>query len=67
MPYQATGQAHDLRGMAAMTCGLSCGKLLAERAFDANWLRHALTEARIEAVIQPKSNRRFPAELDRDT
>jgi len=61
------GQAHDLRGTAALIEGLSCGKLLADRAFDANWLRGALAEAKIEAVIPPKSNRRFPAEFDRDT
>ena len=60
-------QAHDLRGTAALIEGLSCGKLLADRAFDANWLVEALAEARIEAVIPPKSNRRFPAEFDRDT
>ena len=61
------GQAHDLRGTADLIAGLACGKLLADRAFDANWLREALTEAKIEAVIPPKSNRRFPAAFDRDT
>jgi len=48
-------------------CGLPCGKLLADRAFNANWLRKALAEAGIEAVIPPKSNRRLSAEIDRDT
>jgi hypothetical protein len=47
--------------------GLSCAKLLADRAFCANWQREALAEARIEAVITPKSNRHFPAQFDRDT
>lgn len=61
------GQAHDLRGTAALIEGLSCGKLLADRAFDANWLREALATAEIEAVIPPKSNRRFPAEFDSET
>jgi len=61
------GQAHDLRGTAALIEGLSCGKLLADRAFDANWLREALAEAGIEAVIPPKFNRRFPAKFDCDT
>ena len=60
-------QAHDLRGTAALIEGLSCAKLLADRAFDANWLRQPLADARIEAVIPPGSNRRFPAEFDRDT
>jgi transposase len=61
------GQAHDLRGTADLIAGLACGKLLADRAFDANWLREVLIEAKIEAVIPPKSNRRFPAEFDRHT
>ena len=67
MPCQATDQAHDLRGTADLIAGLACGKLLADRAFDANWLREVLIEAKIEAVIPPKSNRRFPAEFDRRT
>lgn len=61
------GQAHDLRGTAALIDGLSCRQLLADRAFDANWLREALSAAKIEAVIPPKSNRRFPAEFDKET
>jgi transposase len=47
--------------------GLTCGQFLADRAFDANWLRDALADPGIEAVIPPKSNRRFPADFDRDT
>lgn len=61
------GQAHDLRGTVSLIKGLSCGKLLADRAFDANWLREALSSAKIDAVIPPKSNRRFPTEFDRET
>lgn len=64
MPCQATGQAHDLRDTAALIDGFACGQFLADRAFDANWLRDALTSAGIEPVIPPKSNRRFPAEFD---
>ena len=61
------GQAHDLRGTAELIDGLSCRQLPADRAFDANRVREALAEAGIEAVVPPKSNRRFPAEFDRDT
>ncbi|MEI4234520.1 hypothetical protein [Roseovarius sp. D22-M7] len=57
------GQARDLLGTAALITGPNCGQLPADRAFDANWLRGAL----IEAVIPPKSNRRFPAGFDSDT
>jgi len=61
------GQAHDLRGTAALIEGLSCRQLPAGRAFDANRLRKALAEAGIEAVIPPESSRRLPAKSDRET
>ncbi len=61
------GLAQDLRGNAALIDGLSCGHLLADRAFDANWLREVLSEAKIEAVIPAKSNRWFSAEFDKET
>lgn len=61
------GQAHDLCGTAALIEGLACGQFLTDRAFDANWLRNALTGAGIEPVIPPKSNRRFLAGFNRDT
>ncbi len=60
------GHAHDLRGTAALIEGLTCGQLLAARAFDADWLRDALSSAGIEPVIPPQSSRRCPAELDRE-
>ncbi|MFV0645101.1 MAG: transposase [Sphingomonadaceae bacterium] len=59
------GQAHDLRGMPDLIEGLTAGHLLADRAFDANWLRSDLKERDIVAVIPLKSNRRFPAEFYR--
>ncbi len=50
------GQAHDLRGTAALIEGLTCDQFLADRAFDANWLREALTSAGIEPVIPAAFN-----------
>ena len=61
------GQAHDLRETDALISGLSAGYLLADRAFDADWLRNGLLERGITPVIPPKSNRRFPAEFDKET
>lgn len=46
---------------------LAADHLLADRAFDADWLRAALAERNIAPVIPPKSNRRFLAEFDKDT
>lgn len=56
------GQAHDLRETAALISGL-----LADRAFDADWLRNDLSNRDIIPVIPPKSNRKFPATFDRET
>ncbi len=61
------GQAHDLRAVPEMIEGLNADHLLADRAFDADWLRVALSEREITPVIPPKSNRRFPADFDKDT
>ena len=61
------GQAHDLRETGALIRGLSAGHLLADRAFDADWLRNDLLDRGITPVIPPKSNRKFPAEFDKET
>ncbi len=61
------GQAHDLRGVSELIADLAGGHLLADRAFDADWLRADLAARAITAVIPPKSNRRLPAEFDRET
>ncbi|QDA35732.1 IS5 family transposase (plasmid) [Paracoccus liaowanqingii] len=61
------GQAHDLRAVPELISNLSADYLLADRAFDADWLRAELSERRIVPVIPPKANRRFPAAFDKDT
>jgi len=61
------GQALDLRETDTVIRGLSAGHLLAVRIFDADWLRNDLMDRDVIAVIPPKSNRKFPAEFDKDT
>ncbi len=61
------GQAHDLRETDTLVRDLSAGHLLADRAFDADWLRNDLLERGIIPVIPPKSNRKFPATFDKET
>ena len=61
------GQAHDLRETDTLIRDLSAGHLLADRAFDADWLRNDLLERDIIPVIPPKSNRKFPATFDKET
>jgi transposase len=58
------GQAHDLVMTRELLANVCCQSLLADKAFDANWLRDFLAERSIVAVIPPKSNRKNPASCD---
>lgn len=51
------GQAHDLKGVPPLIDGLDFDALLADKAFDADWLLEDLDERGAAAVIPPKSNR----------
>ena len=61
------GQAHDLREVPVLIEHLTGSSLLADRAFDADWLRQELAGKNVTPVIPPKSNRRFPATFDKQT
>jgi len=39
--------------------------LLADKAFDADWLIQELNERKVKVVIPPKSNRKVPREFDK--
>jgi transposase len=60
------GQAHDMKGVAPLIRDVSYGALLADRAFDANWLLEELDERGATAVIPPKSNRIVQREYDKE-
>ena len=51
------GQSHDMKGVAPLIQGVSFGALLADKAFDANWLLEELDARGAVAVIPPKANR----------
>ena len=58
------GQAHDMKGVAPLIRDVSFGALLADKAFDANWLLAELDARGASAVIPPKSNRRHQRDYD---
>jgi transposase len=60
------GQAHDMKGVAPLIRGVSFGALLADKAFDANWLREEVDERGATAVIPPKANRKQQRDYDSD-
>jgi transposase len=52
------GQAHDMKGVAPLLRDVSFSALMADKAFDANWLLQEPDERGASAVIPPKSNRK---------
>ena len=60
------GQAHDLRGVPGLIKGLHADHMLADRAFDADWLRKSLLEHGIMPVIPPRKNRKHPVDYDKE-
>lgn len=58
------GQAHDMKGVAPLICNVSFGALLADKAFDANWLLQELDTRGASAVIPPKANRKHQRDYD---
>ena len=51
------GQAHDMKGVEPLIDGVDFGALLADKAFDADWLLEELDARGARAFIPPKSNR----------
>ncbi len=63
----APGQAHDLTAVAERLTRIPTPRhLLADRAYNARWLRDWLTERGCEAVIPPNPTRKPPQSYDRD-
>lgn len=58
------GQAHDMKGVAPLIRDVRFDALLADKAFDANWLLKELDRRGATAVIPPKSNRKHQRHHD---
>jgi len=60
------GQAHDLAGADALLPHMAAGRLIADKAFDADArVLEPLAQAGKSAVIPPRPNRLTPREFDR--
>ena len=59
------GQAHDLKGVAPLIEDVAFDALLADKAFDADWLLAELDARRASAVIPPKANRTIKRDYDK--
>ncbi|MEW9922093.1 transposase [Marimonas sp. MJW-29] len=60
------GQAHDMKGVAPLIRDVSFDALLADKAFDTDWLLKDLDTRGATAVIPPKTNRKFQRNYDKE-
>ena len=59
------GQRNDIIGVKPLIEGINFEALLADKAFDADWLRKELDERGAMAVIPPRSNRKVQYTYDK--
>lgn len=59
------GQRHDTVGVPPLIEDIAFGALLADKAFDADWLRAELDARAAAAVIPPKANRKASLGYDK--
>ena len=60
------GQRHDMIGVEPLIRDLQFDALLADKAFDADWLRAELNDRGASAVIPPKANRKHQFAYDKE-
>ena len=59
------GQANDAPVCKVLLTCLQPGQaVLADKAYDADWIREMIWEQGAEAVIPPRSNRKLPKDID---
>ena len=58
------GQRNDIMGIKDLIADMHFGALLADKAFDANWLTQELQRREIQIVISQMPQRTAPLEID---
>ena len=60
------GQRYDTVGVEPLIRGLDFGGLIADKAFDSNWIIAALNERGAQIVISQRPQRNDPLEIDQE-
>ena len=60
------GHRHDTVGVAPLIQGVEFDALLADKAFDANWIIDGLDERGAKIVISQMPQRKPPLDIDRE-
>ena len=58
------GQRYDTVGVEPLIRGIDFGGLIADKAFDSNWIIEAMNERGAQIVISQRPQRRHPLEID---
>lgn len=58
------GQRHDLHGVKQLLEGIGLRTLLANKAFDADWLKQHLLAHSCQVMIAQKAHPRAPLQID---
>ncbi len=58
------GQRHDTVGVAPLIHAATFGGLIADKAFDVNWITEELDRRGADVVISQHPNRRTPRQID---
>lgn len=58
------GQRYDTIGVEPLIADLEFGALLADKAFDANWIIETLNERGAKVVISQRPQRKAPLDID---
>lgn len=61
------GQRYDTIGVAPLIKDIEFDGLIADKAFDANWIIAELNQRGAKIVISQKVNRTAPLDIDRET
>ena len=61
------GQRHDMMGVQPLIDDVHFDALIADKAFDAGWLREQLDQRGASAVIPSLANRKRPTAYDKKT
>jgi transposase len=60
------GQRYDTIGVAPLIEGIAFNTILADKAFDANWIIEDMNERGAQIVISQRPKRKHPIQIDKE-
>jgi transposase len=60
------GQRYDTIGVAPLIEGIAFNAILADKAFDANWIIEDMNERGAQIVISQRPKRKHPIQIDKE-